>query len=73
MDFSEIGALICLCLFWCALICAFVCAIIFGSKRNDRVNKWYNSLDEHDKAVINDWKEVNKILTKDLRNKHEDK
>lgn len=69
MEFSEIGALISLILIWCCLIVAFVCAIIYGSRRNDRANDWYNKLDEHDKAVINDWKEVNRLLSRDLKKK----
>lgn len=56
------------------LVAALICTLIFGSRRADRVEKYYQKLDEHDKAVINDWKEVNKLYSRDLRRKqNEDK
>lgn len=74
MDSQTIfGAIYFLCLV-ALLVVAFVLTLVFGSRRNDRVEKFYNQLDEHDKAVINDWKEVNKLFTRDLRkSNNEDK
>lgn len=74
MDSQTIfGAIYFLCLV-AFLVVAFVLTLVFGSRRNDRVEKFYNQLDEHDKAVINDWKEVNKLFTRDLRkSNNEDK
>lgn len=67
MDSQTIfGAIYFLC-FVALLVVAIVLTLVFGSRRNDRVEKFYNQLDEHDKSVINDWKEVNKLFTRDLR------
>lgn len=74
MDSQTIFGAICFLCLVALFVVAFVLTLVFGSRRNDRVEKFYNQLDVHDKAVINDWKEVNKLFTRDLRkSNNEDK